>query len=87
MLRTQGVEPPDRTLPGRIAGPLAATAETAWRLLPLPGSPPLTRFTAWVLTQECTINISKARTKLGYEPVLTREQGLEELREAHAARV
>jgi nucleoside-diphosphate-sugar epimerase len=87
MLRTQGVEPPDRTLPGRIAGPLAATAETAWRLLPLPGSPPLTRFTAWVLTQECTIDISKARAELGYEPVLTREQGLEELREAHAARV
>jgi nucleoside-diphosphate-sugar epimerase len=84
MLRTQGVEPPEREMPGAIAGPLAATAETAWRLLPLPGQPPLTRFTAWVLTQECTIDISKARRELGYAPVVSREQGLEELREASA---
>jgi nucleoside-diphosphate-sugar epimerase len=82
MLETQGVEPPDRTMPAWLAGPLAVTSETAWRLLPLRGSPPLSRFSAWVLTQECTIDISKARQQLGYEPVISRDEGLAELRAA-----
>lgn len=82
MLETQGVEPPDRTLPAWAAGPLATVSEAAWRLLPLKGTPPMTRFASWILTQECTIDISKARRELGYEPVLTREQGLAELEAA-----
>jgi nucleoside-diphosphate-sugar epimerase len=76
MLATQGVEPPDRSLPAWTALPLAKLSEAAWRLLPLKGDPPMTTFRAWVLTQECTIDISKARTELGYAPVVTREQGL-----------
>ncbi len=82
MLATQGVEPPDRSLPGALAGPMAAVSEAAWKHLPLPGSPPISRFTSWVLTQECTIDISKARSELGYEPVVSREQGLAEMRTA-----
>jgi nucleoside-diphosphate-sugar epimerase len=81
LLGTQGVEPPTRNIPTPIAGALAAGGETAWKLLRLKGSPPLTRFTYWVSSQECTIDISKARSELGYEPVRTREQGLAELRE------
>ncbi|MEK6277044.1 MAG: NAD-dependent epimerase/dehydratase family protein [Actinomycetota bacterium] len=80
LLETQGVEAPDRKMPRLLAGALATVSEPAWRLLPLPGDPPLTRFTYWVLTQECTIDISKARRELGYEPVVSREQGLAELR-------
>ena len=80
MLRTQGVEPRTRNIPVPVAGALAAVGETAWSVLPLKGSPPLTRFTYWVSSQECTIDISKARTELGYAPIRTRERGLEELR-------
>lgn len=80
LLRTQGVEPPDRSLPAWTAAPLARICESAWKLLPLPGVPPMTTFRAWILTQECTIDISKARHELGYEPVVSREQGLAELR-------
>jgi nucleoside-diphosphate-sugar epimerase len=82
LLRTQGVEPPDRTLPGWLPGPLATVSEAAWRILPLRGAPPMTRFTSWVLTQECTIDIGKARRELGYAPVVSREQGLAELQAA-----
>jgi len=82
MLATQGVEPPDRSLPKGLSGAIAAIAEPAWRLLPLPGEAPLSRFTHWVLTQECTIRIDKAQRELGYEPVVTREQGLAGLRNA-----
>jgi nucleoside-diphosphate-sugar epimerase len=82
LLRTQGVEPPTRSLPTALAGTLAAGGELAWRLLPLGGSPPLSRFAFWVSSQECTIDISKARRELGYAPVRTRDQGLAGLREA-----
>jgi nucleoside-diphosphate-sugar epimerase len=81
MLETQGVEPPDRNLPAWTAAPLARVAETAWKLLPLRGTPPMTTFRSWLLTQECTIDISMAREELGYAPVVTHEQGLAELRE------
>jgi len=84
MLETQGVEPPGRSLPAWTAGPLARVAETAWKLLPLSGAPPMTTFRSWLLTQECTIDISKARGELGYAPIVTHEQGLAELRAAGA---
>ena len=80
MLRTQGVEPPDRSLPAWTAAPLARVAEAAWRVLPLSGDPPMTTFRSWILTQECTIDISKARTELGYAPVISKDRGLEGLR-------
>ena len=80
MLRTQGVEPPDRSLPAWTARPIAAVSQAAWKLLPLKGEPPMTTFRSWVLTQECTIDISKAKGELGYAPIVSREQGLAELR-------
>jgi nucleoside-diphosphate-sugar epimerase len=80
MLRTQGVEPPGRSIPAWTAAPVAGLAEAAWKLLPLPGAPPMTRFRAWLLTQECTIETGKARAELGYEPIVSRERGLAGLR-------
>ena len=83
LLETQGVEPPDRSVPGWMAGPMARIAETAWKILPLPGAPPMTTFRAWILTQECTIDITRARRELGYEPIVSHEQGLAEMRTDH----
>jgi nucleoside-diphosphate-sugar epimerase len=80
LLRTQGVEPPTRTLPRWVGAGLVGAGEPAWRFLPLPGSPPLARFAYWVLTQECTIDDSKAQAELGYSPIVSRRQGLAELR-------
>jgi nucleoside-diphosphate-sugar epimerase len=80
LMKTQGVEAPSRSIPTWVAGPLASTAEGLWRALPLPGQPPLTRFTYWVSSQECTINIDKARRELGYRPVKGRAEGLAEMR-------
>jgi nucleoside-diphosphate-sugar epimerase len=79
LLRTQGVDPPTRSIPAPLAGALAVAGESAWRALPLPGRPPVTRFAYWVSSQECTIRIDKARRELGYAPVRTREDGLAEL--------
>ena len=80
LLETQGVEPPSRSVPAWLAGGAAVAGEAAWKLLPLGGEPPLTRFAVWVSSQECTIDISKARSELSYEPPKSRAAGLAELR-------
>jgi nucleoside-diphosphate-sugar epimerase len=63
-------------LAGGDAGAVARAGEALWRALPLPGAPPLTRLAFWLTSQECTIDITKARTELGYRPVISVEEGL-----------
>jgi nucleoside-diphosphate-sugar epimerase len=79
MLQTQGVEPPTGSLPAGMAGAVAVVAERLWRLARRPGRPPVTRFSVWVSSQECTIDIGRAQRELGYRPVKSREEGLAEL--------
>jgi nucleoside-diphosphate-sugar epimerase len=80
LIRTQGLDPPTRTLPLGVANAAAAGLEGTWKLLRRDDRPPLTRFTVWVSALECTIDDSRARSELGYQPVKTREEGLSELR-------
>ena len=79
LLGTQGVRPPERSIPAPVAGAVAAAGESAWRILPLPGRPPLTRFAYWVSSRECTIRIDKAVEQLGYRPRTSIADGLAEL--------
>lgn len=83
LLDTQGIDPGSRELPRAVAGAAAAAGETLWRLLPMRGRPPVTRLAYWLASQECTIDISRARAELGYAPVTTIDEGMEELRRAH----
>lgn len=76
LVGTAGITPPERSVPGFLAGPLAAATEGTWKLLRLGSAPPLSRMPVWLASQECTIDISKARAELGYEPVISREAGL-----------
>jgi nucleoside-diphosphate-sugar epimerase len=85
MLRTQGVEPPSRNLPAPLALAAAVALETASKTFGRPRQPPLTRFAVWVSSQECTIDISKARDELGYAPIKSREDGMRELAAAGRA--
>lgn len=83
LLATQGVRLPDKTAPRWIAGAAAVVGEAAWRALSLRGQPPVTRLAYWLASQECTIDISRARGELGYAPVITIDEGIEELQRAH----
>jgi nucleoside-diphosphate-sugar epimerase len=82
LVGTQGVEIPDKGLPKRVAGSVAAGSEAVFRTLRLKGTPPLTRMAYWLSALECTIDISKAREQLGYAPVRTIKDGMAELRAA-----
>ena len=76
LLAARGVTPGDGSIPAPVARAAARAAEAAWRALPLPGAPPLTRFGSWFASLECTLDDSRARAELGYAPVVSREAGL-----------
>ena len=80
LLETQGVEAPTRSMPTWLGTAVAAGSEATWRLLRLGGEPPVTRLALWLSSQECTLDISKARAELGYEPVISRAEGLAGMR-------
>jgi nucleoside-diphosphate-sugar epimerase len=84
LLGTQGLTPPERSVPAAVARAAAAAGEALWRALPLPGRPPLTRLAVWLASLEATIDISRARDELGYTPVKDRDDGLRELAAAAA---
>jgi nucleoside-diphosphate-sugar epimerase len=82
LMSTAGVAMPGRSVPVGVAKPLAGAAESIWGALRRTSTPPLTRLAVWLSAMECTIDISKARAELGYEPVKTIEEGMAELRAA-----
>ncbi|MGW1729316.1 NAD-dependent epimerase/dehydratase family protein [Streptomyces sp. NPDC002306] len=84
LLATQKVTPPKRSLPYGVARTVTAAGESLWRLLRVKGAPPLDYMSLWLSGRQCTIDITKARTELGYTPVKTQQEGLAELR-SHAA--
>lgn len=79
LLATRGINPPDRNVPAVLARVAAIVGEALWSRLPLPGVPPVTRTAYFLTANEVTIDISKAREELGYEPRISVEQGLAEL--------
>jgi nucleoside-diphosphate-sugar epimerase len=82
MLKTQGVNPGNGTIPYGLAMGLATVAEVLWNFLSLPGSPPAVRAELLLVGQEVTVSDAKARRELGYEGRVTREAGLRELEQA-----
>jgi nucleoside-diphosphate-sugar epimerase len=80
LLASRGLTPPDKSLPGSVARFAAGALETAWRLLLIKSEPPLTRFAAAMMSHDCTIKSDKAARELHYAPVISREQGLAQLR-------
>ncbi len=82
LLATRGISAPGRSLPAPLARAAAAAGETLWRRLPLRGRPPITRLALWLSSLETTIDITKARTQLGYVPLRTIDDGMAELEAA-----
>jgi nucleoside-diphosphate-sugar epimerase len=80
MLETQGIKTPNTSIPAPLALMLGIVIESVWKFFRLKSEPPLTHFAAAMASSDCTIRIDKARAELGYAPIITIEQGLDELR-------
>ncbi|QGZ94892.1 NAD-dependent epimerase/dehydratase family protein [Terricaulis silvestris] len=79
MAASQGVDLGDKSVPGWLADTIGATCEIAWSTLPLKRDPPLTRFSAMIMSRDSVLNDAKARTDMGYRPLISVEEGLRAL--------
>ena len=77
---TQGVNLGSRALSSRIARPLSLAIEAIWRALGLKRAPPMSAFAVHMMSASVTVRTDRARAELGYQPVITVEQGLAALR-------
>lgn len=74
----QAVDAPtvDGSIPYALAYAAGAVMEVLWRIFPLSGEPPMTRFLAEQLSTPHWYDISAARRDFGYVPAVTRAEGL-----------
>ncbi|MEQ1866897.1 MAG: NAD-dependent epimerase/dehydratase family protein [Micropepsaceae bacterium] len=76
MMQAGGITPGSRAVPGWLVRTIAYVGETTFRALGLRSKPPLTRFTANIMSRDCILSDAKARKEMGYAPPVTMEQGL-----------
>jgi len=85
LLRTQGLEAPDRSIPYAVAWTMASLAEAAWKVFHRPGSPPVNRELVKLTGGPFVVSDRKARAELGYAPVISREAAIEAMVESAPA--
>ncbi|KAJ3087964.1 hypothetical protein HK102_009874, partial [Quaeritorhiza haematococci] len=71
------VPQPTRRVPFYLAWCVAFLIECVWWILRLRSEPPITRYMVSVLAKTMTLNISRARKLLGYQPTVPLQKGLE----------
>lgn len=81
LLATRGVQATDKSISFRMAWFMSGIMETIWQILPLKTDPPITRQMLQLIGKSMTLNIGKARRELGYHPVITWAEGIEEMNE------
>ena len=81
-----GLRPTPRAMSARTAWLFGIVMESIWRVLPLPGDPPMTRFLAAQLATFHYFDISRARRDFGYCPAISTEEGMQRLATDLAAR-
>lgn len=74
-----GIPPVEKAVSFRLAWCAGLGLETIYRILHLWNEPPMTRFVARQLATAHWFDISAARRDLGYEPLITTEEGLRRL--------
>lgn len=85
LIKTQGLEPGDRSVPLWLARAAAWVAEAASRTLGVPARPPLTRMAVGLFGEEVTVSDAKARRELGYQARTSIAAGLAAMQAAAGA--
>jgi nucleoside-diphosphate-sugar epimerase len=85
LMQAYGVELGERSIPAAIARPAAALLEGTWRLLRLSSTPPLTRHAIDLMCCDCILNIDKIKHDVGYAPIISVVEGLEQLAQNSSA--
>jgi nucleoside-diphosphate-sugar epimerase len=80
LLATQGVSPPQRNVPRAFLRLVARVGDFLTKVSQGWINPPVSFQEYATAAVEVTLDISKARRELGYEPAITADEGLAELR-------
>ena len=80
ILKAGGKPPVTRRIPAGIAYAAGALLESLYRLFRIESEPQMARYVAHELSSSHWFDIGAARRDLGYEPHISIEEGLEELR-------
>jgi nucleoside-diphosphate-sugar epimerase len=80
VLETQGLEPPKKNMNRTLALAMGYIIPVIWKIIRKKGLPPFDAELIHMQGTEYTISDKKARVELGYEDIITFEEGLEELR-------
>ena len=81
---TKGLALGRRSIPAGLASFAGRLCEGVWRLFNLKSTPPLTRHAAVVMSKRCTLDDSKARRELGYQPVISVDDGMHQLKQLNS---
>jgi len=73
---SEGIVLPEKQIPAWLADVVGGACEAIWGLFGLKGEPPLTRFSAMIMSRECVLSDAKARAELDYAPVISVEAGM-----------
>jgi nucleoside-diphosphate-sugar epimerase len=76
LLATRNVAPPKASVPLGVAWWMARCMEAVWRVFRFGGEPPITRQMLRMIGMPFTLNISRARRELGYQPIVSWQSGL-----------
>jgi hypothetical protein len=87
LLQAHGLTLPEATIPGPAAAGLARALDIAWRITRRPGDPPITRMIVELNRRPFLVSGARARQELRYQPVVTRQQGIQQLRDTMRASV
>lgn len=79
LLTALGEPPVTKHISLGAASTVGAVCEAAWRVLPLKGEPPMTRFVAAELAKDHWFSLDAARRDLGYTPRISMAAGTAEL--------
>ena len=82
LLDAAGAPRVDKTLPFGAAYAIGVACEGLWRVLPLRGEPPMTRFLAEQLATAHWYSMAPATRDFGYVPRVSMAEGLQRLRAA-----
>lgn len=79
VLTTQGIKTPDRTVPLGVARLLASMLASVWRTFRLKGHPPIYPGMVNTLGLPFVVSDAKARRQLGYQNVISLQEGLRDM--------
>jgi hypothetical protein len=79
LLATAHRDPGNKSVPSWLVRFLGQFFEAIWRLFRIKKKPPITRFSAAIMSAHCTISSDKANRELGYRPIISVKDGMKEL--------